>query len=115
MNKKILGVVASLLFLAILVTPAFADPTNGNKVAVTLVMVRIGAPTQLESPVTTGPVPHIHQQTNYKATIVFEDGTILEGDDPTIPNLVVERKVVVVPQKEGEKRIFTDYSYFEIF
>ena len=104
LNKKILGITLIAVFLAMLVAPVMAKPTKGNKVAVTLNIVRTGFPTQIEVP--TGPITHGYWVQIYKATITFADDSTLEGE------LVAYRKVVVVPQKVGFKMIFTDYNVF---
>ncbi len=113
MRKKIM--LFSIMLLALLIVsaiPVYAVPTKGNKVAVTLNMTRDPSLDEEISVVITGPITHRHVIQYYYATITFDDGTILAGDDPEITNLVVEREVVFVPQKEGEKRIFTDYYEF---
>ncbi len=107
MNKKIMLIsIMLLVLLTISAIPAYADPTKGQKTAVTLGMKRTTDPEDIDDPVSTGPVTHQYIRVNYDATITFEDGSTLVG------TLVTERKVVIVPQKEGEKRIFTDYYVF---
>jgi hypothetical protein len=107
MNKKIFGIFVAVLAVVMLATPAFASPTKGNKVAVTLMLVRTGLPTDIDPPETTGPITHAHISVDYEATIIFEDGY-----PDLVGTLATDRKVVQVPQKEGQKWIFTDYYEF---
>ena len=100
----------SIMLLALLIVsaiPVMAKPTKGQKTAVTLGMKRVGDFVDIEDPVYTGPITHQYIRVNYDATITFDDGS-----DDLVGTLVTERKVVVVPQKEGEKRIFTDHYVF---
>jgi hypothetical protein len=110
MNKKILGIAVVLMAVAMLAVPVLAKPTNGpNKVAVTVTMTRNdggGAGILLDDDVFTGPITHRHLLQGYDVTITFDD------DSELIGTLLIERKVVFVPQKESIRRIFTDYYVF---
>lgn len=107
MNKKVLGITVVLMAIAMLVAPVMADPTQGQKTAVT-VNIAGGPPTDIDPPVTTGPVTHKYQeQFMHTVTITFEDGSTLDG------TATVERKVVYVPQHGAMRWIFTDYYEFD--
>ncbi len=106
MKKKILGIFGCLLFLVLLITPALASPTKGNKVAVTVTMVRTNGPgpgTPLSDNRFTGPVIHLHRLQTFDVTITFEDASTLEG------TIDIERKIVNV---KGSRIILTDYYVF---
>ena len=115
MNKKIMLI--SIMLLALLIVsaiPAYAVPTKGNKVAVTVDMTRNSASDGggpgilLEDNVRTGDVTHGHWEQHFTTTITFEDTTTLEG------TIVIERKVAIVRRgpKLANKLIFTDYNVF---
>lgn len=105
MKKKILGIFASLLFLAMLATPAFAKPTKGQKAAITLDFTRTSK-TLLEPNRITGSVTHSHYLVTWDVTLEFENGTILEGEADN------ERYEVTVPQKDGANKVVRGYYEF---
>lgn len=100
----------SILTVAMLAVPVMSMPTNGpNKVAVTVTMARNdggGPGTIIDPNVITGPITHGHWLQGFDVTITFEDDSTLEG------TLEIERKPVIVPQKEANRMIFTDYYIF---
>jgi len=109
-NKKILVLLVSVLAVAMFAVSVMAKPTNGpNKVYVEVGMTRNdggGAGIELSPDVFTGPITHRHRLQGYDITITFEDGSTLMG------TLLIERKVVQVPQKGAVKAILTDNYEF---
>ena len=97
MNKKILVVFVAVLAIAIFVTPVFAKPTKGQKVAITLIWSRTSKVVVDEW--VSGKVTHRLVHLTWNVTIKFEDETTLNG------TAVEERKVVLVPQKVGSKNV----------
>jgi len=78
MKKKIFYVFVSLAFLAMLVIPAFASPTKGNKVAVTLVFVERTGRTIIEDKYSNG-IRHRLLELTYNVELQVADGPTLEG------------------------------------
>ena len=109
-NKKILMLLVSVLAVVMFAVPIMAKPTNGPiKVYIEVDMTRNdggGSGIEMSPDVYTGPIRHRHLLQGYDVTITFADGSTLMG------TLELERKVVLVPQKESMKRIFTDYYLF---
>ena len=102
MNKKILGVFASLVFVAMIVTPVLAKPTQGQKVAITLTWtrtLRIQDP-----PVFTGVVMHRHVYIEWSVVLEIEDGPTLTGTGTSI------RDNVRMPQKDGDTVVIRDVT-----
>jgi hypothetical protein len=107
-KKKILVIAFVLVIAALMIAPVLADPTNGQKKAVTVIMTRNdgGGPGIPLSPnVVTGPVIHLHRLQGYDVTIVFDDGT-----PDLVGTVLVERKMANV--KGGHRIILTDNYVF---
>jgi hypothetical protein len=104
LNRKVLEIAVVLMAVAMLAVPVMANPTQGQKVAVTMTQIATGPPTTLDEDV-TGPITHSHSEGYYNVEIDITDGPTLIG------TAVVDRKLVRVPQKGSilGRWIFTDY------
>jgi ABC-type proline/glycine betaine transport system substrate-binding protein len=97
----ILGFLFVLLAGLFVTLPAMADPTNGQKVEITLTWTP-GSYTY--STHITGPIIHRHLEYNWKVTLTFvDDGTTYVGTAFT------ERDVTIIPDDTGTKRTYQDY------
>ena len=102
MNKKIFGIFISLAFLAMLVIPAFASPTKGNKVAVTLTWTNpAGTPAGIDE---TGIVTHRHGIGTWDVELEIDDG-------PTYIGAAVDtvREILIVPQTDGNNLLWREH------
>jgi hypothetical protein len=100
-QKKILGIAIILVFVAILIAPVFADPTKGQKAAITLTWTRtkrIQGPPRF-----TGNVMHRDVYVEWSVVLEIEGGPTLTGTAKT------ERKNVRVPQPDGANLVLRDY------
>ena len=107
MNKKILMLLVSILAVAMLAVPVMAKPTQGQKAAVTMSQVGTGTGPGDIHP--TGPIIHNHFEGYYDVTIEIKDGATVVST--LVGDAVVDRKLVIVPQKGSilGRWVFTDY------
>jgi hypothetical protein len=106
MNKKVLGVFVSLLAVAMLATPVKAEPTQGQKVAVTLSFVGVTGPPEIVDTMDSGPVSHRLVHTTWVVVLEIENGPTFSG------TAFDERTIVIVPQKDGTKQITKSHYEF---
>ena len=106
MNKKILGVTFVLVVAALLIAPVMAEPTKGQKVAITLKFFTppVGGP--VEPPKPNGNVLHMHVNQLFNCELAIDDGPTYYG------TAFIDRKMLFVPQKNGMNlHMIDDYVF----
>jgi hypothetical protein len=104
-KKKILGVFASFLFLLILITPALASPTKGNKVGITLTWTATNF-VYLDAK-EVGNTMHFHINYYWNVTLAIDDnGPKING------TAITDRYMTGVLQKDGGRLVVADYTEF---
>ena len=101
MKKKMLGIFASFLFLVILITPALASPTKGNKVGITLTWTETNT-VYLEQKI-VGNTMHFHINVYWDVELAIDGRPTLNGTAFT------DRDLTVVLQKDGGRLVIGDY------
>jgi hypothetical protein len=105
MNKKILGVIVFALTVAMLATPVLAEPTKGQKAAITIEWaITSGGPTL--PPKETGNVTHTTIALTWDVTLLIDGVPTYSGTATT------ERKQLIAPAARAgdrEFRLLNDY------
>jgi hypothetical protein len=109
MNKKILMLLVTVLTLAMLATPVMAEPTQGQKTAVTLVFNFPQISTTIFDEWYTNGVMHRLWEVTFDVDLTIIGGPNLDG------TAVVERKSVnIIPKgKDTGKVNLVDYYVFD--
>ena len=102
MKKKILGITFVLVIAALLIAPVLATPTN-KKVPVTITWEIVG-------PIYLGPWKETGNVLHRELTLAWDVTLVIDGGTPIIGTAITERKLLRVPQGDGEHRILNDYN-----
>lgn len=102
MNKKILMVAVALMAVVMLATPVFADPTQGQKAAITINWTRTNRIT-VDEWWSSDLVRHRHMHVWWDVELIIDGGPPLPGTGYT------ERDAVRVTQKDGFNNVLHDY------
>lgn len=101
MNEKVLGITIVFLIAAIMATPVFADPTQGQKASINLTWTNMST-VNIEVKI-SGNVVHRHQHITWDIELAIDGGPTLYG------TAFVDRDMLIVRQKDGRRLVTVDY------